>query len=1034
MSFNRTRERNILGGIVFLIAFLSFVFTTLPSVGFWDSGEFISSSYKLEVSHPPGAPLYTLITHFVTLFVPVEHVALACNVFSGLCAAITVWILFRVITMIGIRVASNLHAHSRESEIAILGGALVGSLSLAYAHSFWIEATESEVYSLGALFMGGAYWLTLKWEQLGSDHKDFKLIILLTYILGLSVGVHIMNMAIIFPIAMVFGLSKYPLSWKTFVLSVAAGLGLFILMYIILIQGFLKVATWMELMLVNQFDMPFHSGVFLFLTALISSISLGLWWSQKHHKLWLNQALLMVSFFTIGWSSYTLVIVRSQFDAPVSNHASDVLRLLGYLQADQYSTFTDRSMISGKFYDSPLDEKRPFIDGLPQYVKNDSIGKYIVSNSGKDAKANYASKFNLFFPRMYNSQLLDKQGYKDWGDVEGRAIDYRVKGEVTRIVKPTFIENFWFYLNYQVGWLDLRYLMWNYTGRQNGDLGKGDPLRGNWLSGFSWIDDWRVGAEIVTPKSTLNDKSRNVFYGLPFLLGIIGFIVLCKHHKKYALSTLVFFLFMSLGTTTYINQVPSDVFARERDYIFLGAYFAFSLWVGLSVPGLFFMIKSVKSTMKKALVITAIAFIIAPLSMGLQGWNDHDKSEDSFPRDFGKAYLDSCEPNALLIVTGDNIMYPVWYLQEVEGYRTDVRVINYDLLDLDWYVDRLKKEMNASPPIRLSLPKEMYQRGSDQFMNFIDKNQAGQYVKLDRLVAFVANPNNHLKIGDRTLKYFPTDLFKIEVDTTDIKNSGLNPNQYQGMLTHQVNWKFTKTLYGKIDLILLDILSQNNWERPIHFANTGNYEHRIGLGKYMAEHGLTSQLLPLVPAKGRARKKLVDIEFNYTFLMETVNFDALGDLDSYVSFENKDIARFVIRPSYYFLAEALIEIGDIERAKKVLQRCLSLMPNETVPFKEHMYDVAKSHFRTDQREVGREIIEKLMANFADEIKLFTSFSPIEYNVTFRKTNSLLEVYKIITNELKVKQPDLHQKYKRNLEVMYKDFERWIRQNNGIPKW
>ena len=1028
------RINKIAGWLAFTIALVSYLLTVLPTVGFWDGGEFISSSFKMQVSHPPGAPLYTLITHLFTMVVPVKYVALMCNIFSSLSGAFTVLILFKVVHLIGEKMIPNDVQNNKIYQYANTASAMIGALALTYTHTFWTEATEAEVYTFGALFMSVIFWLALKWYEMDDETTANRMLMLMCFVIGLSVGVHIMNMAVIFPVVMVYSMKKFPLSIKTIVFSIIAGLLSFVFMYSVLIQGTLKVATWVELIFVNGFSLPFHSGLICSVIFMIMLMIYLCWYTAKHKKINAHYVILGIFLFTIGWSSYAIAIIRSTYDSPISNNASDALRLLGYLKADQYSVFSDRSMISGKFYDSPIDEKRPFVDGPKIYTRDENLGRYIITNDGKNIKPNYAKKFNLFFPRMYNSAPLDEQGYKDWGRVEGVAINYPVRGQLKKIIKPTFFENLTYYFNFQLGWLNMRYLFWNYVGRQNGDLGKGDPLHGNWLSGISILDDWRLGVKNITPKKLIQDKSRNVFYGLPFLLGIIGLVGLYRFEKKLCIITLTFFLMLGAGLSTYINQIPADVYARERDYIFLGAYFVFSLWIGLSMLTLFLKLSKGTPKLNHVIILSIVCLVAGPLQMAAKGWNDHDRSTDTFARNFGKAYLDSCGPNSILIVTGDNVMYPIWYLQEVEGYRTDVRIINFDLLDLDWYIDRLKKQMNDSPPIKLGLPRYMYQKGSENFLNFINKNQTNAFAELRQLIPFISDKKNHLKVNTRTVPYFPTDRFQLTVDTIALRNSGINPEDYMGKFMNSMQWTFNQRLYTKTHLILYDILAQNYKDRSIYFANTGNYQHRAGLGPYMVERGLVSQLLPFKPADGRYRKKMSDTEFNYEFLMNKVDFYELSDNESYISYENRDIADHVLRPAFYFLAEALIEQGDIERARMVLNRCLEMMPNKTVPFTERMFDIAKSHLRAGLNDTGIEIINQIMTNLSEQVRLYTSFDPIEYNITFREANGKLNLFGVITDELRKDRPQLYKTYKEQFDIMNRDFQSWVKNNGGPPKY
>ncbi len=1016
MDFKKWNK--IAGWVIFGIAFIVYALTAQRSVMFWDSGEFLASIYKLQATHPPGAPLYTILGRIFTLFFPVSSIAYAGSLFSALCGAFTIWFLYHAIIWLVRKLSSRLELEGSSTDFAVLASGAIGALALTFSDSFWVSSTEAEVYTLSTFFMAAAFWCITKWENEGEDNKW---LVFIAYLLGLSIGVHILNLAILFPIAMIIVLKKFDLNWKAIGIGLGSALVLFFAVNSGLVQGFLKLAIKIEISAVNSWGLGRHNGFYILIGLLAVLFTGGIYWARKSRKPWVETILFAVIVFTVGWSSYTMAVIRTGVHTPTSNDAADALRLLNYLQSDQFA-FSDRPLIYGPTFNSVQDAEKPWTDRKPVLVYDEKAKKYIVSNDGKLRQPIYDNATKTIFPRMYSPSPINVQGYKLWVDYMGRTVTTANGGKV---VVPTLGDNLAFFFKYQLGWLNLRYLMWNFAGRQNDIKGIGTPSDGNWESGIRFLDKGRVGSSIVTPEYQKNNQGNNHYYLLPLLLGLVGVAFLYMFGKKELLVSGLFFLAFGVAITIFINQLPIHILVRERDYIFLGAFYVFCMWIGIGVFGLFYWLGELLPEQTKAYVVSGACLLLVPGLMAFKGWDDHDRSNDNLARVTSKNMLDQCEPNSILIVSGDNITFPLWYMQEIENYRTDVRVIDYNLLNLDWYIERAKRKIYESEPIDISLPVEFYQYGRTTVYPLNKNQNVNAYAPVDRAIDFLEKT----EAG----KHLPTDLFSLPVDTAALLKRGIDFSKYNAVMVPEVRWQLTKQQYTLQDIAMMDILLQNKFERPVYFSNTGGNQFYIGLEKYFLNKGLVYQFLPIAPKPGKAWSKLVDIAAIDKLVKEDINLEQFADTTAFINSTNVSFIQNVYRPMFHNLAFAYGELGQFEECTKVLDLAQGMFPDKSVPYDDMMYEMGLSYHRVGKNEEFRRVIRIVMRNLMDKMNWYTSFDPKHDLITYEEASKIgIRLAEMMT-EIGQLDAGLVAEFEPQLNELQAQYTDWMLENRVISK-
>ncbi|MFZ4523726.1 MAG: DUF2723 domain-containing protein, partial [Bacteroidales bacterium] len=960
---------NILGWAVFAIASMVYILTSEPTMSFWDCGEYIATAFKLEVGHPPGAPLFQLIGRFFSLFAfgDLTHVARMVNTMSALASGFTILFLFWTITMIAKKIMLRKGEITKQKTYTIMAAALVGSLAYTFTDSFWFSAVEGEVYAMSSFFTAIVVWAIFKWEEHANEKHAYRWLILIAYLMGLSIGVHLLNLLAIPAITFVYYFKKYPRpDFKG--MAITSVLSIFILavvMYLI-IPWIIKLAGLFELFFINTVGLPFNSGTIIYFIVLIGGIIWGLYYTRKIGKPVWNAIILGITFIVVGYSSFLLLVIRSNADTPIDeNNPENAMYLLAYLNREQYG---DWPLVKGQYYNAPVIDR---IDGNPVYAKDLKSGKYIVTDKREKVIPVFDPRFTTIFPRMWDqSEARFADEYIRWGHVKGVPVELQNgdKGETRNI--PTFSENLAFFWNYQLVHMYFRYFMWNFVGRQNDTQGMGNKVDGNWKSGIKFIDQMRLGPQDI-PEGR-KSKGDNSFLFLPLLLGIIGIIYTYRNDKQSAWVIFLLFLMTGIAIVLYLNSHSPQ--PRERDYSFAGSFYAFAIWIGLAIPQIVEWLENKLSLFVAQIVALVFGLSVVEL-MAHQGWDDHDRSNRYSALAIAENYLNSCAPNAIFFTNGDNDTFPLWYAQEVEGIRTDVRVVNLSLLNTEWYIDQMKRKAYDSDPVPFSLTREKYRQGNHDVTYLIeDEGLKDTYVDVKALFGILATDDSKLKMNTSQIgmiDYFPTKKFMVTYDSAALMKTGnISPKMVNRLDT--VKWEIKAQGVEKANLMILDLLATNNWKRPVYFVSTTGADTYIGLEKYFHLEGLAYRLLPVEarPVEGQIGE--VNTDVMYDNLMNKFQYGNINKPGVYVDETN---ARMIMnmRGMYARLADALIREGKNDSAKKVIDRCFEVMPESAVPFDFFTVPLISAYYKTGETARANALAAKLNKSVVEDLAYFFSF-------------------------------------------------------------
>jgi len=915
---NFKRYNNLLGWLAFLITFVVYTMTVERSVPLWDCGEFISASYTLQVVHPPGAPLFLMLGRLFSLFSMgnPEMVAMAVNMLSVFVSALTVMFSFWIITHLGRKIMGhNLKDQTIESGSAIMlfGAGLVGALAMTFMDTFWFSAVEAEVYALSSMFTMLAFWAILKWEINKEREGSDRWLVFIAYTIGLAIGVHLLNLLVIPAVVLYYFMNKYEVNQKNMIRALALGFGSLVFVNWGIIPGTIKIGATMERIFRNGLGMPWHSGLIFTAALIFALLAFGLYYTQKNKKAVLNLALLCVTFIMMGYSSYTMVVVRSSANPPIDmNNPEHAFTLLSYIQREQYG---DRPLFKGPYYTAR--ESSPTKDeGAMGYRRGDD--KYEET----DRKFDYVwpERYQTLFPRM--GDVTDKaNGYRLWYD------EKKVGGKVKT---PEMSDNIGFFVKYQLGWMYMRYFMWNFAGRQSDIQNYNNNIfEGNWLSGIEPIDRARLGAQSKMPDSLKQNKGRNKYYFLPFILGVIGIFFQFRKRPNDGWAILTFFIFTGLAIIVFMNQPPME--PRERDYVSVGSFQIFCIWIGLGVLQIGSWLAGAMNRKIAGALALGIGFLAAPALMASQNWDDHDRSGRRLAISFAKNYLNSCEKNAILFTNGDNDTYPLWYAQNVEGYRTDVRIINLSLLPTEWYADALSRTYYDSEALPMSLNvKRDLPEGTRDFIpyNKGPEIKDNEYYSLDKVIAFMTNDNYKVSLsnGDR-VNYLPTRNFRINVDKEAVLRNGVVKPEDADKIVDKLEFKMKSGHMYKGTLVMFDIIAENakrGWERPIYFTTTTGDEVYQNMNPYFRHEGLTYRL---VPVKTDWRYSgMWDNDLLYDKLMNVFEWGGMEKGDGIYLDDKATLVPRNLRVLFAQTARNLVQEGDYARAIKLLDTCQVVMP------------------------------------------------------------------------------------------------------------
>jgi hypothetical protein len=907
------RINKLIGWAVFAVAAVTYLLTIEPTTSFWDCGEFIASSYKLEVGHPPGNPVFQLTGRIFSMFVAKESAAMMINAMSALCSAFTILFLFWSITHLARRIVDRRkEGLTRGNTIAVMGAGIVGALVYTFSDSFWFSAVEAEVYAMSSLFTAVVFWAILRWEEEADEKYANRWLVLIAYLMGLSIGVHLLNLLAIPAIALVYYFKKYTVSvWgvvKTLLVSVVL-LG-FTLQ---LIPALPRIAGWFDLLFVNGFGMPFNTGVLFFMLLLAAALAWGLYASGRKGKVFWNTTLLCLTVFIIGISSFAMIVIRSSAGTPTNeNQPNNAFSLLYYLNREQYGT---SPLLKGQTFATPTVGYKE----KTEYAKKD--GRY-VKIPGM-AQPEWDPRYTVLFPRMWSSKAEHVEFYKEYMSGGGRG---RVApGTEERL--PTQGENLSYFFDYQLGWMYWRYFMWNFAGRQNDIHGHGESYYGNWECGIPFIDKMRLGNIDEMPPSLANHKARNHYYMLPLLLGLFGFFHQLAKDKRNFLVVGALFVLTGAAIVVYLNQDPMQ--PRERDYAYAGSFYAFSLWVGLGVMFLYdYFRKGIPAGI--AASITSAACLCVPVQMGVVNWDDHDRSNRYIARDFAYNYFMSCDKNAIIFTVGDNDTFPLWYIQEVEGVRTDARVVNTSLLNSAWYIDQMKRRQYDSPPVPFKLAREHY-LGVNDYVPISERSS--EPLDLKEVMDFIADPRAKVRTSQAgRVSYLPTRRFTLPVNRENLLNNGTvrpeNANRIPESITLTLPEKKNGVL--KTELMILDLLANNDWERPIYVVGMGS-DTDLGLREYLQYEGFAYRLTPI---RNTYPQSLMDKDAMYDRLMNVYRWGNVNDpkvwIDHTISLTLSAITS--VRQMYTMVASSFMADGDTTKTLALLDRVMELMPDNVIPY------------------------------------------------------------------------------------------------------
>ena len=1121
---------NIFGWVAFIIAAFVYCSTIEPTASFWDCPEFITTAYKQEIGHPPGAPFFMLMGNFFTHFASdTTQVAKMVNTMSALLSAVCIMFLFWTITHLARKlIIGDWKEMTTSKLIAIEASGMVGALIYTFSDTFWFSAVEGEVYAFSSAFTAVVFWLILKWEDHADEPHSDRWLVLIAYMTGLSIGVHLLNLLCIPAIVLVYYYKKVPhANLKGSLLALVLSFLVVVAVLYGVVPGIITVGGWFELFFVNVLGCPFNTGEIVYIICLVASVIWGIYEtynaSEKNEKkqniafvlgfgmlgipfygygwtavvcgiivlavLWLaltykrkkevvtgvdevtgiakkkmqrvplvtarikNTALLCMLMLMIGYSSYALIVIRSSANPPMDqNSPEDIFTLGSYLSRDQYG---DRPLFYGQAYTSQVALEvdgnmcKPVMqEGAPVYQRKEKASAdekdsyFVVSHKNK-----YIYAQNMLFPRMYSS--AHAQAYEDWmGGVDGTEVPYDRCGENIMVKMPSQIDNIRFFLSYQCNFMYWRYFMWNFAGRQNDIQGNGEPEHGNWISGFSFIDDQLYGDQSKLPDDLKENKGHNVFYCMPLILGLIGLFWQAWYTRKRKVVKngveteevlpvgiqqfwVVFFLFFMTGLAIvlYLNQTPMQ--PRERDYAYAGSFYAYAIWCGLGVLAIIDLLKEkMKLSGTAVTAIVAVVTLLVPIQMASQTWDDHDRSGRYTCRDFGQNYLMSLQEkgNPIIFTNGDNDTFPLWYNQEVEGVGTDARVCNLSYLQTDWYIDQMMRPAYNSPSVPITWPRLDFCSGTNEYVSVEPeaKKQILDFYKQDPENAkkqFGDEPfelknilKNWVRSKNPDMHFIPTDTLYVTIDKEAVKKSGMM------MASDSIPDKMVISLAGKSalykgDLMMLEMLAQCNWTRPLYVALTVGEENYMNLGDNFVQEGLVNRITPFTTNKPGAKN--FDTEKAYHNIMTRFKFGNLKQKGLYID-ETTMRMCYTHRRLLAQTALQLIAEGKKQKAINILKKADVEIPayNVTLDYMSGALDMARGWLMTGQKAKGKEYVEAVWKNASQYLNYYLSLSNDHF---LQSQNDCIRQIMIMQSTCDVAgmvSPQLEQKYQKQLNNLY----------------
>ncbi|OIV43010.1 glycosyltransferase family 117 protein [Flavobacterium johnsoniae] len=1089
-QFNFNKWNTIIGWFAFAIALITYTLTVEPTMSFWDCGEYIATAAKLEVGHPPGAPLFQMMGAFFAMFaIDAQHVAVMVNMMSVFSSAFTILFMFWSSSMILKKIVARFAEIDQNNSIVILGSSFVGALAYTFSDSFWFNAVEAEVYAMASLLIALLFWLGLRWEQDMDKPKGNKWLLIISLVVGLSFGVHFMALLTIPSIGFLYYFKHYEkVTIKNFLIANVVVIGILLFIFKLLLPLTMAFFGKTEIFMVNSLGLPFNSGTIFVTLLLIAFFYFGLKFTKQKGLIFYNTIILCTLFILIGFSTWMMLPVRANANTVINeNKPSDAAEVLAYYNREQYGV---NPLFYGPQYTevfAGLDAKTPYLDKKPNYERDDKTGKYIITNNYKNAEQNSDDNQKAILPRMWSTETGHIQNYisftnppkfkinpnynyeDDLGkygidasqlseeeynkaiaqlrnEVEKTVSEFRhafaqkqidnegyVKflksyGEYLIIEKPTTVDNFSFMFEYQFGYMYWRYLMWNFVGRQSDVQGKYDNLDGNWISGIKALDSLHLGSQDNLPSDVLNNKGRNVYFFLPFILGLIGLMYHANKDLKSFYVLLALFLFTGIALKIYLNERPFE--PRERDYALVGSFYVFAIWIGFGVYSLYESLQKYIAPKIAGPAIIAVSLLAAPVLMASQNWDDHDRSNRYTAVAMAKAYLSSCDKDAILYTIGDNDTFPLWYAQEIEHFRTDVKIVNTSLFMTDWYIDQMKAKSYESDPLPISFTHDQYVGDKLDYVAHIPKIETRWNIK--DFIDFIKNPKSTVGLQNgQTIHFYPTNKIRVNVDkNTIIKNKVVNA-RYNDSIVPYMDIDIKGSALYKNRLMMLDILANNNWKRPIYFSGGAfDDEDYLWLKDYLQLDGMVYKLVPIknTPSKNGGPMDMgqIDADKMYNIVMK---WD-WGNSESEKIYHDPETRRNSItyRTNLSRLMNELIAEGKIDKAKNVINLAMTKMPVDKFGYYSLVEPFAGGYYKVGETAKAHDLLNKLVNKYKENLNYYSTLSgsdqtdlAIDIITDIERYRSLLHVMKENNDKA------FYEKHKTTFNTYVNVFERFGRE-------
>ncbi len=1052
-QLNFKKWNTILGWLAFLVALITYTLTVEPTVSFWDAGEYILTSSKLQVGHPPGAPLFQMLGAFFSVFsTDPSQIGWLMNMMSAVSSAFTILFMFWSISILLRNIVGSSETLTTSKGQAILGSALVGSLAFAFTDSFWFNAVETEVYAMATLIMAIMFYLGLRWGQDMHKPRGNKWLILIAFVTGLSFGVHFMGLLTIPAIGLIYFFKNYKtVTVKNFIIANVAVVAILLFIFKLLAPNILRYFSTLEIFFVNSIGLPFNSGSVIAGIILIAAFYFGIKYTNDKGLKHLNTGILCLGFVIIGFSTWLMLPIRANANVVINeNKPSSARELLAYYNLEQYPKthlfygpqFTD--MYSG------LDENNPYVDDKPKYERDFEKGEYVIVNDYKNNNQNYNSKHASILPRMWSSEHAENYmmytGYLDFklkpefqmqnelrgimaetkSKVAQGLMDYedyhsflRQFGQYIDIQKPTLGSNVAYLLEYQLGYMYWRYFMWNFTGRQDDIQGKYDS-HGNWISGIKPIDEWLLGlSQDNLPSDVLDNKARNTYYFLPLILGLIGLFFLYNKDKKIFWTLLVFFLFTGLAIQVYTNVRPFE--PRERDYSLVGSFYVFAIWIGFGAYALFNALQKFSKHQLLAPAIAVVCLALVPGVLAANNWDDHDRSGRETAHAMAIKYLESCDPNAILFTIGDNDSFPLWYAQEIEGIRKDVRVVNTSLFQTDWYIDQMKRKAYESDPIPSSLSHDKYKFGTrdyiikdtitsdtipiKEFMNFITSDDPR--TKYRHVLQQGGYDLSRIRSQELNANYLPTENVRIPVDKDVVLKNGIVSEKDADKIVPYIDIVIKGNALTKNRLLMLDIVANNNWERPIYFTGGAfGDDDYIWMKDYLQLDGLCYKLVPIRTHVDRANPfdmGRVDPEKMYD-LVSKWQWGNSGSEDIYHDVETRKNG-ITYRGNLARLIEALINNDEPKKAEEIADLAMEKMPVDVFGYYTLLEPYISAYYQVDSKDKARKLFKDVSEKYQENLGYYSTLSLGNQRRMFEEIYTDIERYRGLVDVIIVNDTD-----------------------------